>query len=160
MKREEHLKTLSWEHHHGLVAAFRLQQGLKNGTSKDVLRDYILFIWENDLEPHFWKEEQVIKSSLIETEEGTRIIEQMNNEHQAFRDLVRILTVKEHKRAHITTFADILNKHIRFEERKLFPFIQKESSPGKLAEIGIFLRKHYVPNCNEWQTPFWSDPGN
>jgi len=160
MKRNEHLKTLSWEHHHGLVSAFRLQQGLNNGTAKDTLRDYILYIWENDLDFHFWKEEQIIQPSLVKTEDGKKIVEQMTSEHKTFRNLIKTLKTKQHKIEHIRFFADILNKHIRFEERRLFPFIEKESSEKALEKIGDFLEEHYTPSCNEWQPRFWVNSGN
>ena len=157
MKRDENLKTLSWEHHFGLVVAFRLQQGLKNGAATTVMKKYILHIWEHALRHHFRQEEDVINPALKKSHEGKKVIQQMMDEHQTFRDLIMQIKTGKVKTDQIKIFADILNRHIRFEERQLFPFLETHTSREELAEIGDFLRRNYSPACHDWQPVFWGN---
>ncbi|HHE55818.1 MAG TPA: hypothetical protein ENL21_08555, partial [Caldithrix abyssi] len=60
MKRSKYLVPLSWEHHSALLNANRLQKGLANQTPKGILLDFLKYIWENDLSPHFNREETIL----------------------------------------------------------------------------------------------------
>ena len=157
MKRNENLKTLSWEHHFGLVVAFRLQQGLKNGAATGEMKKYILHIWDTALRHHFRQEEQVINPELKKSPEGKKVIHQMMDEHQTFRDLIQQFKTGKVKTDQIKTFADILNRHIRFEERQLFPFLEIHTSREELENMGDFLRRNYSPVCHDWQPVFWGN---
>jgi len=64
IKRSPQLAPLSREHHDGLMFVWNLRQGLKNGTSNDELRKYILWFWTNHIKPHFFQEgKNFLKSS-------------------------------------------------------------------------------------------------
>jgi len=156
MKRKKELETLSWEHHNGLVAAFRLQQGLKKKTDLNVMREYILNIWENELLHHFWMEEEVLIEPLKLNTIGQKLLKQLLNEHSAFREEIRIFSENGFDLAdRILDFAIRLNKHIRFEERELFPFIESNLTEQKLNEVSQFLHSNHKPECNNWQQQFW-----
>ena len=49
--------------------------------------------------------------------------------------------------------ADAITDHIRFEERKLFPFIEKELAPEKLKAIENLSGDK--KQCAIWQDEFW-----
>ena len=155
MKRNENLKTLSWEHHDGLVTAFRLQQGIKNKISVNILKKYILHIWDKALQHHFWQEEQVILPLKEKSKDGKAVVDKMMDDHKIFRELIDQLKKEKIGIKQISDFEDILNRHIRFEERQLFPFLEVNSSKEELAKIGIFLRKNHSPASNDWQQKFW-----
>lgn len=157
MKRNENLKTLSWEHHDGLVVSFRLQQGLNKNTDAIEMAEYILFTWGTVLEHHFWQEEQTISSNLSKSETATELMNQFTNEHEQIRYLVNQIKQDNTNTKYIKEFADVLNKHIRFEERQLFPLFEKEMGKARLAEIGKFLKKHHNDSCEVWQNQFWKD---
>jgi hemerythrin-like domain-containing protein len=162
MKRNDNLKTLSWEHHDGLVVAFRLQQGLKNEIPGKILRDYILHVWDNALEHHFWQEEQSITRILHRTAEGKKLEKRMMNEHEEFRIIISQLRNSLGSESDIEQFAANLNLHIRFEERELFPFIETHSSTEELVRIGNFLQNEHTTACSDWEPRFWkktSDSG-
>lgn len=156
MKRNEQLKTLSWEHHDGLVVAFRLQQGLKKGTSMNILKQYILHVWETVLRHHFWKEEEIINPHLEKSEQGLIIKRQMMADHHTFRDMIDALEKNSTGPDLIGKFADTLNRHIRFEERQLFPFIETNTSQTELVKMGVFLRDYHSTTRHNWQPVFWS----
>ena len=50
--------------------------------------------------------------------------------------------------------ADIMETHIRFEERELFPSLETQLSPSQLAEVKEKLDKHSV-SCEIWTEEFW-----
>ena len=54
----------------------------------------------------------------------------------------------------LLSIADKVNDHIRFEERLLFPHIEKQLSQYQLDYI---LKKLMVdsPSCGEWKDEFW-----
>jgi hemerythrin-like domain-containing protein len=157
MKRNENLETLSWEHHDGLVVAFRLQQGIKKGTQAVLLSKYILHFWEHALQRHFWQEEQTLNQHLDSDTQGKLFLNQMMEEHRAFRILIKQLRKNGTNNDNIAEFAARLNRHIRFEERMLFPFIEKVVSTDQLADIGSFLHKYHKHGGKEWKPRFWVD---
>jgi len=157
MKKNENLKTLSWEHHDGLVMSFRLQQGIKNNTNYKEMADYILYTWNNLLEHHFWQEEHVLLKKKNNTNNLSKYISQMLDEHKQIRELISKIDNNNSKTKLIAEFAELLNKHIRFEERELFPLLQKESSADDLEEIGKFLKQHHNHSCEVWPNQFWKN---
>ena len=155
MKRNENLKTLSWEHHDGLVTAFRLQQGIKNKISVNILKKYILHIWDKALQHHFWQEEQVILTLKEKSKDGKAVVDKMMDDHKIFRELIDQLKKEKISIKQISDFENILNQHIRFEERQLFPFIESNLSQEELVEIGVFLRQNHSPANHDWKQKFW-----
>jgi hemerythrin-like domain-containing protein len=155
MKRNQNLVTLSWEHHDGLVVAFRLQKGLKASIPLSDLSSYILFSWEQVLRQHFWQEEQVIHPRLFDTPEGRTAVGRMMNEHSRFRELIDALKKGQSNGKQIDAFINLLNTHIRFEERNLFPILEKQCSTEELTSIGDFLRRHHPSACADYPHKFW-----
>ena len=155
MKRNENLKTLSWEHHDGLVASFRLQQGIKNKTNTKEMVDYILHTWNKILEHHFWQEEQVISKKKINSKNAEEAISKMLVEHDQIKKLVDKIKINPSNEKLINEFAELLNKHIRFEERELFPLFEQETSKDELTQVGKFLREHHTQSCEIWPNQFW-----
>lgn len=153
MKRNENLKTLSWEHHDGLVASFRLKLGLKKSANPEEMVKYIFHIWESNLEHHFWQEEQTLLNLRIEP----KYIQQMKSEHERFRRLIENLKEDSKNINIIEEFAELLNKHIRFEERTLYPLVEKEIDSDKLNEIGKFLKEQHIDTCEVWNNEFWKN---
>lgn len=157
MKRNQNLETLSWEHHDGLVVAFRLQQGVKKGIDSKILSNYILNIWEHALQHHFWQEEEIIGSNLKENSEGKKMLSQMLEEHHKITNLIKELKQNKDDYSNILKFAEMLNKHIRFEERKLFPLVENLVPKNELAGIGTFLHENHQSGNKDWEPRFWQE---
>ena len=157
MKRNENLKTLSWEHHDGLVVSFRLQQGIKKNSRSDEMSHYILHTWNTILKHHFWQEEQIIKPNLNQSAKGKELVNQMQNDHNKIDQLVKQIQSDNKSNKFIEEFASLLNQHIRFEERQLFPFIEQEINTKELQEVGNFLKQHHNPSCEVWPNQFWKN---
>ena len=155
MKRNENLKTLSWDHHDGLVVSFRLQQGLKKNVSVAEMAEYVLHTWSSVLEHHFWQEEQTITPNLKHSEKGKELVKQMIDDHKRFGQLEKQIQLDKSNIQDVEEFALLLNQHIRFEERQLFPFFEQEVGLVKLQEVGKFLKQHHNPSCEIWPNQFW-----
>lgn len=154
MKRNENLKTLSWEHHDGLVVCFRLQQGLKSNINYKEMAEYVLHTWNNVLKHHFWQEEQILSQKKNNTKKSSECITQMQDDHKKIRELITKIDNNSETKL-IGEFAELLNNHIRFEERELFPLLENESSTNDLKEIGKFLKQHHNNSCEVWPNHFW-----
>ena len=65
-----------------------------------------------------------------------------------FRDVHKVANLS------LRYFAEILDRHIRFEERVLFPLIEKVAMPGALLLAGGQLEVRSKP-ADEWNDVFW-----
>ncbi|MEJ2054341.1 MAG: hemerythrin domain-containing protein [Calditrichaceae bacterium] len=158
MKRKNELITLSWEHHDGLLFAFRLQQGLKYSAGIEEIREYTLHTWDNALNHHFWQEEQSLAGVLDFNETGRDLLNRMQSDHEYFRSQIEDIRSKVNLvPAKFNEFADRLNQHIRFEERELFPFLEKQVLPETLKDIGAFLDEHHQNSDKCWKNEFWKN---
>ena len=157
MKRSYALETLSWEHHNGLVLAFRLEQGLQFGTSLQELKNYLLHVWQSALRFQFQVEENYL---LIEACKQVlqEDFKRMCEEHQEFYSLIKSLKhcEKEEKiNQMINSFYHKLKDHIRFEEREFFPKVEKALSKIDARQLGQKLHELHEPVDLSWPVEFW-----
>jgi hemerythrin-like domain-containing protein len=147
--RSKQLTPLSHEHYEGLLFVWRIRQGLKRNASIRTINDFINWFWKNHLQSHFEDEEKNLVPYLPVNDELSK---RMMREHEAIRKLLpvnRNLTF-----ADINSFAGLLHDHIRFEERELFPHIEKELSLTQLNDI--FDKIDHESSCStEWKDEFW-----
>jgi iron-sulfur cluster repair protein YtfE (RIC family) len=156
MKRNKNLETLSWEHHDGLVVAFRVEKGINNQTNPKVMVEYLSHIWDHTLQHHFWQEEAALMPHLQQIEEGNKLISKMINDHIMLKSLLTNLQHSEtNQEATLKDFSYLLSEHIRFEERILFPLAEKMMPAEKLAQIGKFLHQQHRPGNKDWTLAFW-----
>jgi hemerythrin-like domain-containing protein len=150
IKRSEQLKSLSREHHDGLLFTWKIRQGIGNGTDPDILKKFTQWTWENHLKPHFEQEENILLPYI----EGHPIADQLKNEHEKIRGLVHSLN-KDPGRSLFTSLASTLDEHIRFEERQFFGYIENKLSKDQLDVIATELS--HQPVCEKkWKPEFWS----
>ena len=149
MKRRPELQPLSREHHDGLLFSWKIRQGLKNNTSLDSLASFTGWYWKNHIRPHFFQEEKILFACLPD--------HPMMNRVKAEHDLIRELVInidQDPDSMDMIRLADIMETHIRFEERELFPSLETQLSPSQLAEVKEKLDKHSV-SCEIWTEEFW-----
>ncbi|MCB0536105.1 MAG: hemerythrin domain-containing protein [Bacteroidetes bacterium] len=147
IKRNEALKSLSRDHHHGLLLCWKIRQGFKLNIEPERIKKYLDWFWISYLKPHFEVEEQYVFPVLGSKNE---LVKQALAEHRRLKwlfenedDLSKILSLIEEE----------LEKHIRFEERVLFNVIQSEASSEQLLQIEIDCAdKSFYENLSD---PFW-----
>lgn len=152
LKRDENLVIFSHEHYHGLLFCTRLKKA-ENTTDK-ILKQYILDFWEKYLIPHFENEEKLFLP-LFDKKKNEEIKTQFLSEHQQLKTMIKeISNFDIHQFS--TQFSTILNNHIRFEERKMFPWLQKNLLKEELKSIGIAL-ENTVIKAHQFTPKFWEN---
>ena len=148
MRRSRQLKPLSSEHHQALLVAFQLKKGLEGhpesaGAPKDLpgLLALARRFEEQVFRPHLRAEEDVLGQYLVAAD-----MRRLESEH---RELVQFLESARadrppELRAALHGFADLIERHIRWEERELFPYAEGHVDEATLATIGGELERRLV----------------
>lgn len=138
MRRSEELATLSREHHVALEVALRLRRA--TAQDADAVRVAFLAFFEGEARDHFRAEEELLLPAFAR--------------HVASDDpdVVRVLVehVELRRRADdmasgscdlraLHELGDLLNAHVRHEERTLFPRVEAALDPVELAALGAAL---------------------
>lgn len=154
LKRSKTLTPLSRDHHNGLLLCWKIRQGLKHNIDDHRIISYLDFSYENELKEHFDQEERLV-FSLIKTgdPETTKAVEQ----HQELKLTIRTLVAEaKTDKVLLARFADDLENHIRFEERILFPYIEKNADPDSFDHAGkIIAELHGNSSAMTWDDEFW-----
>lgn len=149
MKRNENIIPLSKDHHFGLLCSWKIRQGLKKEIEISRIKDYILYFWDHHLKKHFSEEEEILFLNL-EDEYTLRI----QREHQQIKDIVSQISSSENTSL-ISGFADLLEQHIRFEEREWFPHLEEKLETSVLKKIGKELNDIHTEEKDDYQDEFW-----
>lgn len=119
MKRIPELHKLSMDHHLALVLARRAKlasQG-KEGYVADKLWEDIDEKFAAELEPHFKVEEEYLSPAMREAGES-ELIDRLDEEHKVLRAIISNHSGRSDDL--LREFSELLEKHVRFEERVLF----------------------------------------
>lgn len=149
IKRSEQLAPLSREHHDGLLLVWKIRQGLKNGTDRSTIIRFVQWYWQSHLQHHFDQEEAAFVQALPAEDV---LIQRMVTEHRQIKESVDALS-QQNTESGLTALATLVNDHIRFEERTLFPHIEKSVS----AEVLDHMHTQFSDSePNEvWDEEFW-----
>ena len=154
MKRHEQLQPLSRQHHNGLLAALLLKKGIAKSAAANLMAAFIVDFWKNDLNEHFESEEEVLIPALINTSLDKNLTEQLLKEHALIRSYIDLLKDNPDDLSTIKAFQELLEKHIRFEEKVYFPAAEKLLSEEQLQKIGGQLKEE-GENCMNYSVKFW-----
>jgi hemerythrin-like domain-containing protein len=146
--RHPSLILLSHDHHHGLALALRcrkqaLGQLKPMGAAglRERARECSEF-YAKHLSVHFRAEEEVLFPALRNMMPATDVmIDELLTQH---REIVRIMSQLEAGTGLaklIFDLGDLLERHIRKEERELFPLFEQKVEDSKAAAIGAELKK-------------------
>ena len=150
IKRSKELAPLSREHHDGLLYVWKIREGLKNNTPVSKLKEYTFWYWKQHIKPHFFQEEKILLPHMPANNE---LANRLKKEHEDIRELILNLDQEPDKSTFIE-LCNLVNDHIRFEERQLFPFLEQTLPPGELNDIFLKLEQHPL-SCEEWKDEFW-----
>ena len=141
LKRDPALRHLSHDHHHGLLLCWKIRQGFKLGIEPARMKNYCEWFWTSYLAPHFEEEEKVIFPILPEDDP---LIKQVLSEHKRLR---KLFSSWENPEKTLGQIEEELEKHIRFEERILFPVVQEKATSEQLEAIAAEAdREKFVEN--------------
>lgn len=128
-KRHKALQPLSREHHHGLLLSWKIRTGFNKNISPERIKSYADWFFKNHLIPHFEMEENHIFPIL---DANNELVKRALAEH---RRLNRLFTENEDDVKALMKIEEELEQHIRFEERVLFPEIQKVATEEQMIQI-------------------------
>lgn len=131
MRRSEALKPLSREHHHALFVAKEVRDADESGAG--AARDALLEFWQDEGALHFRIEEEVLLpgSGLAGPDRDGEVARMLSEHLEIRRRFARV----ESGGADLTALKDLaglLRDHVRFEERELFPRIEREMTDDDL----------------------------
>lgn len=129
LKRHKALQPLSREHHHGLLLSWKIRSGFSKNVSADRMKTYADWFFEHHLIPHFELEEAEI-FSILDAEND--LVKKALADH---RRLKRLFSDETDVEKSLSRIEEELEQHIRFEERILFPEIQKWATEEQLQYI-------------------------
>lgn len=151
LKRSEQLKSLSREHHSGLLFSWKIREGIRLGVSTERLKDYLNYFMNEHLLDHFEKEETLLFNKVNEP-----VCLQAIKEHAVLKQQVKTINVSPVPDAkHFTDFIEILNEHIRFEERVVFPLLEEVLDIQTLNSINDELESSGDVFKDEYTDEFW-----
>ena len=147
IKRNESLKAISREHHHGLLLCWKIRTGIKRQIEPERIKKYSDWFYTSQLLPHFELEEQHIFTLLGNENE---LVKKALSEH---RRLKRLFESETEVMKNLTLIEEELESHIRFEERVLFNEIQLIATEEQLQEIKrIHTEEKFLDNLTD---AFW-----
>lgn len=153
IKRNENLLPVSREHHATLLFCWKLRQGVKKEIEAERMTKYINWFWNNHLEHHFQTEEKLLFIDL-QDEMIARGIE----EHKKILAKINEINVRTAEKSYglYLELADLVDDHTRYEERELFPWLEKKFSILQLKEIGEILHGEEHTAEENYEDEFWA----
>lgn len=153
MKRNENIVPLSRDHHHGLLFGWKVRQGIAHSVDPQRIRNYVGYFWQHHLAEHFQEEEELLFREVSDPL-CTRALE----EHRQIESLVTSIREEGARlQDKFEELVSLLDLHIRFEERQVFPFLEKSIAPARLIAIGRQLQlSHELPAEEAYPDPFWN----
>jgi|Tabmets5t2r1_1033131.scaffolds.fasta_scaffold19460_1 hemerythrin-like domain-containing protein len=139
MKRSPELMPLSHDHHQALFAA----QQLKRAEDPAEALDPFLAFWRTHGRNHFQVEEEVLLPGWIvaDADADRRLAERVLSEHLEIRGLVWRLERGDLPLEETHSLGALLGRHVRFEERELFPAIEAGMDDDAIAELGAEIAR-------------------
>ena len=143
MKRHASLAPLSHDHHHALVEARRLGRAA-DGTDAarcKAAADFLRF-FSTETVRHFREEEEQLFPTLVGREDADEgLLVQALLEHQRIHASVsrleHALAAEVVDASSMRELAELLEAHVRLEERKLFPRIEQIVPQEVLSELDL-----------------------
>ncbi|MBS1650958.1 MAG: hypothetical protein JSU07_03015 [Bacteroidetes bacterium] len=152
IKRNKALLKFSQEHHFGLLLCWKIRQGIKNNIALLRIANYIIYFFENDLKKHFEEEEKNVFSKFS-INDAKKI--QAENEHKYIYSLIHSIKTENYSTDTLIDFANTLEKHIRFEERDFFNYIQQNLPQSELEKLAVLHTHKAIDIDAGWGDRFW-----
>jgi len=147
---EENILTyLVQEHHHGLTLCQNIHQGFRKNIEPERIKKYCIWFFKQNIEIHFKIEEQYIFPILGKDH---ILVKKALREHRKIKRLIEDRTdiIKS-----INLLEELIEAHIRFEEKNIFNDIQKKVTQEIKNAILNDTDFHTTKITSEWHDAFW-----
>lgn len=146
--RHPSLLPLSHDHHHGLALALRCRKqalGQLKPLGVTGLREQANELGEffhANLVAHFRAEEEILFPYMrTAVPVSAELIDELLGQHEQLRQAIAKLEAGSGLAKLIFDAADLLERHIRKEERELFPLFEAHVDSPQAETIGVELKK-------------------
>ncbi len=141
MKRSEALQPLSREHHQGLYVALQLSRA-DDATAAEA-RTAMLDFFQREGRLHFRIEEEILLPALARhrSAEDPVVVRVLTDHVKLRRRCADLLASDESAPMDLHALGELLEGHIRHEERVLFPMVEEALTEAQLEELGEALRR-------------------
>ena len=147
MKRHPALIPLSRDHHDGLVQAMRLRRAAADGDASARLataREFVEFFRNNERVHLRAEEEELFPLFLRHVHSQPALLRLARVQHMQLEGFERKLAIAVAAgivdRATLHAAGELLEAHIRLEERQLFPLIEELVPGDELQRLGLASR--------------------
>lgn len=153
IKRNKNIIPLSKEHHAALLFCWKIRWGIHLNTDAERIAKYVQWFWEHELRPHQEEEDK-----LLFTDQGDALVRKASEDHYIIRKRANeIISGEKRTNEAFLDLADFLEDHTRYEERILFPHLEKKFSEEELQHIGSVLQDDARDRTAEedYEDEFW-----
>lgn len=153
IKRSEFLLPLSRDHHFSLLFAWKIKQGLNREVDVERIKKYVAYFWQSHMEQHFREEEEILFPPITDAL-VTRAIE----EHGVISNLVQEIVTPNETAAteKLKALSELVDEHVRYEERILFPHLERQLPDHIKREIAEKLTKNESSEtADDYPDEFW-----
>jgi len=158
LPRHAALVALSRDHHGVLVQAQALKRAARPRTlpqaARDVARDYLRF-YDAEIAGHMADEESVLLplAGAVDPEGAERILAEHREIEALTAAVRRTLAGGDVARETLGALGELLDDHVRFEERAFFMRVQQRLDAAALARLGAALERRRAergraPSCS------------
>ena len=150
IKRNEHIVKLSKDHHASLLFCWKLRQGIKYHVDIERLVKYVQYFWAHHFSAHFKEEEEFLFKPVQD-----EVVQKAIDDHQKIRIFIDQIgfsgTEKENA---LLELVELVDQHVRYEERILFPHLEKKLSDEQLEIIEKQINTE--PWMDNYEDHFWT----
>ncbi|HEX6585252.1 MAG TPA: hemerythrin domain-containing protein [Solirubrobacterales bacterium] len=135
MKRDQALKRLSRDHHRALEVALKLRRAT-DADAEPVAREFLAF-WREHGALHFRVEEDVLLPAFARHGDprAAEVVRVLTDHVEIRRRAADLEASTETRAGDLNALGEMLNDHVRHEERVLFPLIEESLPPRELEEL-------------------------
>jgi hemerythrin-like domain-containing protein len=151
IKRNEHIVKLSRDHHASLLFCWKIRQGIKYHVEPDRIIQYVRYFWEHHFSIHFKEEEEFLFAPLKD-----EVVQKAIDDHEKIKIFIDQITVEgmESEDDILLELAEMVDQHVRYEERILFPHLEEKLSDEQLEAIGKQIDT--APLTDNYPDNFWT----
>ncbi|MEO6905272.1 MAG: hemerythrin domain-containing protein [Ginsengibacter sp.] len=151
IKRNENLVKLSKDHHASLLFCWKLRQGIKYHVEIERLLNYVQYFWLHHFSTHFKEEEEFLFKPFKD-----ELAQKAMDDHQKIKNFIDQVSFSEKKYEEdiLLELAEMVDQHVRYEERILFPHLEGKLSDEQLKTIGKLISKE--PLMDSYGDDFWT----
>jgi len=155
LRRSAQLYPLSWQHHNALMVVLLVKKGIRKAADPGIIGLFLVEFWHETMHAHVEAEESVLAIYINANDLLSKFYAQMLEDHQQMREIIDVM-----ERAHpdfvlINQFQQLLEQHIRFEERVFFPALEQKLSSAHMEALGHQLRHLPANTCISDRYTFW-----